>query len=211
MNDSFLRKRSGKGSFLQSISDGIDRQSRLSLLCWTVRKFRLRRYSSNREKTGQTRRKLNLRKTGLKEREKVQKIVAKLHESVAFMRTDFPNEESAKIAHPYGRISVEDFRVNGRNSRRCLNRIIRTAAWFQVFSFFSYKGESAGRESRKINPACRSERCSFLVHREEKMSLSDRISRCPCSGMKRAGANPCPDYFERRAEVSGVAPPSSAV
>ena len=160
---------------------------------------------------GQTRRKFEIQKTGLKEREKVKKIVAKLHESVAFMRTDISHEKSAKIAHPCGQISVEDFCANERNFHRCVNRNIRSAAWFQVFPFFSYKGESAGRESRKINPACRSERCSFLVHREEKTSHSERISRCPCSGMKRAGATPCPDHFERRAEVSGVAPPSSAV
>ncbi len=136
------------------------------------------------KRLAQAQRKLELQQKGSPEREKAQKIVAKVHENIAFKRTDFAHKESAKIVRQFGRIFVEDIHVNEMNSHRCLNRNIRDAAWSQFFFFLSYKAESAGREFRKINPAYTSQDCSSCGHRQ-KIPLSERTYSCPCCGMEK--------------------------
>ncbi len=136
------------------------------------------------KRIAQAQRKLELQEKGTRAREKVKKVVAKVHERVAFRRTDFAHQESRKIVNAYGRIFVEDITVNEMNSHRCLNRSIRDVAWSQFFSFLSYKAESAGREFRKVNPAYTSQTCSSCGHRQ-KMPLSDRTYSCPCCGMEK--------------------------
>ena len=136
------------------------------------------------KRIAQAQRKLELQKKGSPERDRAKKIVAKVHERVAFKRTDFAHKESRKIVNQYGRIFVEDITINEMNSHRCLNRSIRDAAWSQFFFFLSYKAESAGREFRKINPAYTSQTCSSCGHRQ-KMPLSERTYSCPCCGMEK--------------------------
>ncbi|WP_053764463.1 RNA-guided endonuclease InsQ/TnpB family protein [Leptospirillum ferriphilum] len=136
------------------------------------------------KRIAQAQRKLDLQKKGSSERARIKKVVAKVHERVAFKRTDFAHQESMKIVNSSGRIFVEDITVNEMNSHRCLNRSIRDVAWSQFFSFLSYKAESAGREFRKVNPAYTSQTCSSCGHRQ-KMPLSDRTYSCPCCGMEK--------------------------
>ncbi len=141
-------------------------------------------FKQSAKRLAQKQRKLERQKKGSKEREKTKKIVAKVHERIAFRRSDFAHKESAKIVRQYGRIFVEDMTVNEMNSHRCLNRSIRDAAWSQFFSFLSYKAESAGREFSKVNPAYTSQTCSSCGHRQ-KLPLSDRTFLCPCCGMEK--------------------------
>ena len=136
------------------------------------------------KRIAQAQRKLELQKKGSPERTRAKKIVAKVHERVAFRRTNFAHQESRKIVNQYGRIFVEDITVNDMNSHRCLNRSIRDVAWSQFFLFLSYKAESAGREFRRVNPAYTSQTCSSCGHRQ-KMPLSVRTYSCPCCGMKK--------------------------
>ena len=136
------------------------------------------------KRIAQAQRKLERQKTGSPERERAKKIVAKVHERVAFRRTDFAHRHSRQIVNEYGRIFVEDITINEMNSHRCLNRSIRDAAWSQFFLFLSYKAESAGREFGRVNPAYTSQTCSSCGHRQ-KMPLSDRLYSCPCCGMEK--------------------------
>ena len=141
-------------------------------------------FKQSAKRIAQKQRKLELQKKGSPERTKVKKIVAKIHERIAFRRADFAHQESTKIINQYGRIFVEDMTINEMNSHRCLNRSIRDAAWSQFFSFLSYKAENAGREFRKINPAYTSQTCSSCGHRQ-KMPLSCRTYSCPCCSMEK--------------------------
>jgi len=136
------------------------------------------------KRLAQAQRKLELQKKGSNAREKAKRVVAKVHERVAFKRTDFAHQESRKIVNGYGRIFVEDIHIDEMNSHRCLNRSIRDAAWSQFFSFLSYKAESAGREFKRVNPAYTSQDCSSCGHRQ-KMPLSARTYHCPCCGMEK--------------------------
>ena len=141
-------------------------------------------FKQSAKRLAQKQRNLELQTQGSPERKKTKKIVSKIHERMAFQRSDFAHQESTKIVQQYGRIFVEDIHVNEMNSHRCLNRNIRDAAWSQFFFFLSYKAENAGREFRKINPAYTSQDCSSCGHRQ-KMPLSERTYSCPCCGMKK--------------------------
>ncbi len=141
-------------------------------------------FKRSAKRLAQAQRKPELPRNGPSDRERVRKIVAKVHEVIAFQRTDFARKESAKTVQQYGRIFVEDIHVNEMNSHRCLNRSLRDAEGSQFFSFLSYKAESAGREFRKINPADTSQDCSSYGHRQ-KMPLSLRMYSCPCCGMQK--------------------------
>ena len=136
------------------------------------------------KRLAQAQRKLEREAKGSPERTKTKKVVAKIHERVAFKRTDFAHQESRKIVNGYGRIFVEDIHINEMNAHRCLNRSMRDVAWSQFFSFLSYKAESAGREFKRVNPAYTSQTCSSCGHRQ-KMPLSDRTYSCPCCGMEK--------------------------
>ena len=136
------------------------------------------------KRLAQAQRKLALQEKGSSERARIKKVVAKIHERIAFKRSDFAHQEARKIVNAYGRIFVEDITVNEMNSHRCLNRSIRDVAWSQFFFFLSYKAENAGREYRKVNPAYTSQTCSSCGHRQ-KMPLSDRTYHCPCCGMEK--------------------------
>ncbi|EQD72245.1 transposase, IS605 OrfB family, partial [mine drainage metagenome] len=70
----------------------------------------------------QAQRKLALQEKGSSERARIKKVVAKIHERIAFKRSDFAHQEARKIVNAYGRIFVEDITVNEMNSHRCLNR-----------------------------------------------------------------------------------------
>jgi len=136
------------------------------------------------KRLAQAQRKLELQEKGSPERTKIKKVVAKIHERIAFQRSHFAHQESRKIVNQYGKIFVEDITVNEMNCRRCLNRSIRDVAWSQFFSFLSYKAENAGRELKKINPAYISQTCSSCGHRQ-KMPISERTYQCSCCGMEK--------------------------
>jgi putative transposase len=48
----------------------------------------------------------------------------------------------------------------------------------------SFKAAWAGRSFIAVNPAYTSQDCSTCGHRQ-KLSLADRVYRCPCCGLER--------------------------
>ncbi len=116
---------------------------------------------------------------GTSERKKRHKVVARVHERVAFKRDNFTHQESRQIVGRFGIIAVENLTVNRMMHNRCLAKSIVDAAWSAFFSQLSYKAEEAGRQFIKVNPAYTSQDCSRCHHRQ-KMPLSERVYHCPC-------------------------------
>ncbi len=116
---------------------------------------------------------------GTPERHHKRKIVARVHERIAFRRENFTHQESRKIVNAYGTIAVEDLHVNRMTHNHCLAKSISDAAWSAFFAQLDAKAEEAGRQFVKVNPAYTSQDCSACGHRQ-KMSLSERIFDCPC-------------------------------
>jgi len=89
---------------------------------------------------------------GTPERKKHRKVVARVHERIAFRRGNFTHQESRHIVDCYGLICVEDLHVNRMVHTHCLAKGISDAAWSQFFDKLSSKAEEAGREFIIGNP-----------------------------------------------------------
>jgi putative transposase len=116
---------------------------------------------------------------GTRERRTHRRVVARVHERVAFKRANFTHQNSRQIVDRFGVICVEDLHVNRIVHNHCLAKSISDAAWSQFFAQLSSKAEEAGRVLVKVNPAYTSQTCSTCGHRQ-KMPLSERVYHCPC-------------------------------
>ncbi len=116
---------------------------------------------------------------GTPQRRKHRKVVARVHERIAFRRDSFTHQQSRQIVNRFGVICVEDLQVNRMVHHHCLAKSISDAAWSQFFDRLSSKAEEAGRTFIKVNPAYTSQNCSRCGHRQ-KMPLSERVYHCPC-------------------------------
>src|SRR6266567_4336489 len=116
---------------------------------------------------------------GTPERRKHRKVVARVHERIAFRRDNFTHQQSRQIVDRFGTICVEDLHVNRLVHNHCLAKSISDASWSAFFSQLSHKAEEAGRQLVKVNPAYTSQTCSVCGHRQ-KMPLDVRVFDCLC-------------------------------
>jgi len=116
---------------------------------------------------------------GTPQRRKHRKVVARVHERIAWRRDNFTHQESRQIVDRFGVICVEDLQVNRMTHNHCLAKSIADASWSAFFAHLSGKAEEAGRQLVKVNPAYTSQTCSRCGHRQ-KMPLDVRVFDCPC-------------------------------
>src|SRR6266699_6884377 len=116
---------------------------------------------------------------GTPERWKHRKVIARVHERIAFRRDNFTHQESRQIVDRFGVICVEDLQVNRMVHNHCLAKSIADASWTAFFAQLSSKAEEAGRAFVKVKPTYTSQTCSRCGHRQ-KMPLDVRIFDCPC-------------------------------
>src|SRR5713226_8945402 len=90
---------------------------------------------------------------GTPQRRKHRKVVARVHERIAFRRDNFTHQESRQIIDRFGVICVEDLPVNRMTHNHCLAKSIADASWSAFFGQLSNKAEEAGRQFVKVNPA----------------------------------------------------------
>jgi putative transposase len=127
-------------------------------------------------------RRLSTEEKGTTERARRRRIVARVHERIAWRRSDFTHQHSRQIVDACDLIAVEDVSVNRMTHNHCLAKSIHDAAWSQFTDLLSYKAAWAGRRYVAVNPAYTSQNCSQCGHRQT-LSLSDRIYTCPCCGI----------------------------
>ena len=116
---------------------------------------------------------------GTPQRRKHRKVVARVHERIAWKRQNFTHQQSRCVVNQFGIICVEDLDVNRMVHTHCLAKSISDAAWSAFFAQLSSKAEGAGRQLVKVNPAYTTQTCSRCGHRQ-KMPLSSRTYHCPC-------------------------------
>src|SRR5207248_2511916 len=97
---------------------------------------------------------------GTRQKRTHRKVVARVHERIAFRRDNFTHQESRQIVDRFGVICVEDLHVNRMTHNHCLAKSIADASWSEFFSKLSCKAEEAGRSSVAVNPAYTSQTCS---------------------------------------------------
>jgi putative transposase len=110
------------------------------------------------------------------------RIVARVHERIAWRRRDFAHQHSRRIVNQFDLIAVEDLSVNRMVHTHCLAKSIHDAAWTQFAALLSYKAAWAGRRYVAVNPAYTSQDCSGCGHRQA-LILADRTYSCPCCGL----------------------------
>jgi putative transposase len=119
---------------------------------------------------------------GTSERAKHRKVVARVHERIAWRRGDFSHQQSRRLVNVFDLLAVEDLSVNRMTHTHCLAKSIHDAAWSQFTTLLAYKAAWAGRQFVAVNPAYTSQDCSGCGHRQV-LSLSDRTYTCPCCGL----------------------------
>jgi putative transposase len=119
---------------------------------------------------------------GTPERAKRRRPVARVHERIAWRRSDFTHQHSRRIVNRFDLIGVEDLSINRMLHTHCLAKSISDAAWGQFAALLLYKAAWAGRKFVAVNPAYTSQDCSSCGHRQ-KMPLSERTYTCPCCGL----------------------------
>src|SRR5262249_311766 len=124
-------------------------------------------------------RRLSKAEKGTPERAKRRKMVARVHERIAWRRSDFTHQPPPHIVNGFDLIAVEDLSVNRMVHNHCLAKSIQDAAWSQFARLFSYKAAWAGRNCVAVNPAYTSQDCFGCGHRQP-LSLADRTYTCPC-------------------------------
>jgi putative transposase len=127
-------------------------------------------------------RRLSKEEKGTPERGARRKVVARVHERIAWRRDDFTHQHSRRIVDTFDLIAVEDLSVNRMTHNPCLAKSIHDAAWSQFTALIAYKAAWAGRQYVAVNPAYTSQDCSQCGHRQT-LSLSDRTYICPCCGV----------------------------
>jgi len=128
-------------------------------------------------------RKLSKAEKGTLERKKRRKVVARIHERIAWKRQNFIHQHSRRIINRFGIIAVEDIHVNHMLHNHCLAKSISDAAWSGFFQLLAQKAAWAARQFVAVNPAYTSQTCSSCGHRQ-KMPLSERVFKCPCCGLE---------------------------
>jgi putative transposase len=127
-------------------------------------------------------RRLTKAEQGTPERAKRRTVVTRVHERIAWRRSDFVHQHSRRVVNQFDLIAVEDLSVKQMTHTHGLAKSIHDAAWSQFTSLLSYKAAWAGRKYVAVNPAYTSQDCSQCGHRQP-LSLSDRTYTCPCCGV----------------------------
>jgi putative transposase len=127
-------------------------------------------------------RRLSKEEKGTPECAAQRKVVARVHERIAWRRGDFTHQNSHRLVDSFDLIAVEDLSVSRMVHTHCLAKSIHDAAWSQFAALVAYKAAWAGRQYVAVNPAYTSQDCSSCGHRQP-LSLSNRTYTCPCCGL----------------------------
>ncbi len=112
------------------------------------------------------------------ERKKRRKVVARIHERIAWRRDDFAHQNSRKIVNQYDLIAVEDLAILRMIQDGKLSKSISDVAWGQFLACIACKAAWAGRQYITVNPAYTSQECSRCGWRNPNLTLADRIYHC---------------------------------
>lgn len=125
---------------------------------------------------------LSRARKGSNNRRKARLVVAKAHERLANVRSDFQHKLSRDlVAESQGAIAVETLSVRNMLKNRKLARAISDVGWSELIRKIGYKAERAGIHMVRIGqwePTTRL--CSGCGVKGEKLALSVRSWECPC-------------------------------
>jgi putative transposase len=121
---------------------------------------------------------------GSANRSKARARLGRLHARVANRRHDFTHRISSQIAKTHGAICIEDLAVKNMAKNHHLARSINDAAWGELGSQLRYKADWYGA-TLVVAPRffASTKTCSSCGWVCEKMTLGERVFRCPACGL----------------------------
>lgn len=130
-------------------------------------------------------RKLSKCKVGGKNRIKIKRKLAKIHEKIVNKRNDFLHKLSYKLIRDNQSIVVEDLNIMKMMQKRKSNLIkcITNASWHKFIKFLQYKAEWYGRKFILVDPKNTSKTCSHCGYINENLQLKDRKWICSKCGI----------------------------
>ncbi|MFH1638063.1 MAG: transposase [Candidatus Woesearchaeota archaeon] len=136
--------------------------------------------SHNKLKTEQ--RRLSLKKKGSSNRKKQRLKVARQHNRISNLRSDFLHKLSHRLAKSYSFIAVENLQIKNMLRNHHLARSISDASWGTFIDLLSYKVVTYGGQIEKVNPRGTSKTCSSCG-KQIDMPLAKRQFNCPRCGL----------------------------
>jgi putative transposase len=129
-------------------------------------------------------RSLSRRQKGSKNREKQRRRVARIHDMIRNIRSDFIHKFTSRICRENQAVGIEALNVSGMLRNHCLARAIADVAWSETSRQLYYKGPIF---SCTVSVADRFEPSTKRCHRcgmvKAEMSLSERTYRCEGCGL----------------------------
>ena len=123
--------------------------------------------------------KLNKKLSESKNYQKQKIKVAKIHEKIMNMRTDFLNKLSTDIIKNHDIICIEDLNTKGLLHNHKLAKSISDVSWASFVNKLEYKAKWYGKEIIKIDKFYPSSQiCSVCGHRDGKKTLNIREWTC---------------------------------
>ncbi|BCU68150.1 hypothetical protein HS7_15870 [Sulfolobales archaeon HS-7] len=130
-------------------------------------------------------RSLSRKRKGSKNYEKVREKLAKLHEHVKNLMSDYLHKVTSWLVEQYDKICVEDLDVREMvesNESKTLRKHVLHSNFSKFMSYLSYKAERAGRRVVKVDPRNTSKTCARCGYVKKDLTLSDRVFVCPNCG-----------------------------
>jgi len=153
-----------KNFLITSDGEKVDNPKHLKNNLFRLKK--LQRKASKKQKGSSNGKKANLR-------------VAKLHERIHNLRTDFLHKVSTKLISENQTVCLEDLNVKGMLKNHCLAQSISDCSWSKFNEFLEYKAEWSGVNIVRIGrfePS--SKMCSKCGYIKGDLTLKDRRWQC---------------------------------
>lgn len=117
---------------------------------------------------------------GSKRREKARVKVARAHQHVVNVRTDFLQKLSTQLVRENQTISIEDLGTSDMLKNRRMARLISEQGWRQFRDMLTYKCGWYGRELKLVNRYLPTSQICSTCGEKTKLELSVRMWSCAC-------------------------------
>lgn len=130
---------------------------------------------------------LSRKKKGSKNYEKTRIRLAKLYKHARNLINDYLHKVTTWLIENYDVIYVENIKVEKLiqiNKAKKLRKHILQANYHKFLELLEYKAKLYGRQVIKVSPKNTSKKCSRCGYINKKLSLNDRIFKCPKCGLE---------------------------
>ena len=154
-------------------------------------------FRKHEDRLARKQRKLSRKKRGSNNWKKQKREIAKLHHTMANVRSDFLHKLSTDISKNHAKVYVEGLQIRnmsasakgtieepGRNvkAKSGLNKSILDQGWFEFRRQLDYKLFWRGGMLVEVNPRHTSQQCSCCGHTAKENRVSQDVFRCQVCG-----------------------------